>query len=199
MRNRIRAMAITTIVFVSIAIFLQFQGNVNALGTTKSKGVWHKLTFVAQLSGRTWASRVSNVTYTINTRAQGQVIFQFNKDESELTFMLVVANIENVTMAHIHLDDGATLGPIVVWLFPNAPPSTLIPGRVNGVLAKGTITSDRLTGPLAGMTLSDLMAKMQAGLAYVVVHTSQHPSGEIRGFIHQVRSNRVRTFLFFCL
>jgi hypothetical protein len=184
MKNRMKVSAIAAIVIVSLAVFFQFQGNVNALGPIESKGVWHKLTFVANLSGRTWTSRVSNVTYTIDTRAQGQAIFQFNDDKTEIKFMLIVANIENVTMAHIHIDDGAAVGPIVVWLYPREPPLKLIPGRFNGVLAMGTITSSNLVGPLAGMTLNDLLAKMQAGLAYVVVHTSQHPPGEIRGFIH---------------
>jgi hypothetical protein len=98
--------------------------------------------------------------------------------------MLLAANIQNITMAHIHVDDGAVVGPIVVWLIPRTPPQTLIPGRFNGVLAQGTITNSDLVGPLAGMSIRDLQAKIEDGLAYVVVHTSQHPPGEIRAFIH---------------
>ncbi len=39
----------------------------------------------------------------IDTTATGQAIFQLNKDETALTNRLIVANIENVVQAHIHL------------------------------------------------------------------------------------------------
>jgi hypothetical protein len=37
------------------------------------------------------------------TRAQGQATFKLSKDGTELSYKLIVANIENVSMAHIHL------------------------------------------------------------------------------------------------
>ncbi len=120
-----------------------------------------------------------------DSRAQGQAIFKFSKNGDELEYKLIVANIENVTMAHIHLASapGGT-GGIVLWLYPSAPPAQLIPGRFDGVLAEGTVTAANLVGALAGMTLDDLRAAFDAGLAYVNVHTSQFPAGEIRGDIH---------------
>ena len=139
--------------------------------------------FDAHLSGKTWTSKVSGATYAIDTRAQGQAIFHVSKDGQFIEFMLIVANIENITMAHIHIDDGALVGPIVVWLYPRTPPLQLIPGRFDGIQAKGTITASDLVGIMAGMTIGDLVNKMNDGLAYVVVHTSQHPPGEIRVFL----------------
>ncbi len=139
--------------------------------------------FDAHLSGKTWTSRISGATYTIDTQAQGQVVFQVSKDSMSIDFKLIVANIENITMAHIHIDNGAIVGPIVVWLYPRTPPLQLIPGRFDGILMQGTITASDLLGIMAGMTINDLVAKMNAGLAYVVVHTSQHPPGEIRAFV----------------
>jgi outer membrane receptor for monomeric catechols len=59
----------------------------------------------------------------------------------------------------------------------------LIPGRFNGVLAEGTITADNLVGTLAGQSLGVLIEMIKAGNAYVNVHTSQFPPGEIRGQI----------------
>ena len=117
------------------------------------------------------------------TQAQGQAIFQLSKDGTELTYKLIVANIENVNQAHIHLGPEGANGPVVVWLYPDAPPPVLIPGRFSGVLASGTITAADLVGPLAGMTLQDLLNAMEAGNTYVNVHTSQFPGGEIRGQI----------------
>ncbi len=65
-------------------------------------------------------------------------------------------------------------------------------GRMDGVLAEGTITAANLVGPLAGHPLSDLVAAIQAGNAYVNIHTNDgvapantgpgdFPGGEIRG------------------
>jgi hypothetical protein len=119
----------------------------------------------------------------VETRAQGQAIFMLSKDGETLFYKLIVANIENVVQAHIHLAASGANGPVVVWLYPSGPPAQLIPGRFNGVLAQGAITAADLAGPLAGMTISDLIAAIEAGNAYVNVHTSQYPAGEIRGQI----------------
>ena len=118
-----------------------------------------------------------------NTRAQGQAIFQLSKDGESLRYKLIVANIENVTMAHIHLAPADANGPVVAWLYPEGPPPQLIEGRFNGVLAEGVITADDLVGPLAGADLGDLVDEIIAGNTYVNVHTSQFPAGEVRGQI----------------
>jgi hypothetical protein len=51
------------------------------------------------------------------------------------------------------------------------------------VLATGAITDADLVGPLAGMTLADLVSMLDHDMGYVNVHTQQHPGGEIRGQI----------------
>lgn len=117
------------------------------------------------------------------SRAQGEATFQLSPDGMELHYKLIVANIENVAQAHIHLAPAGTNGPVVAWLYPPGPPPVLIPGRTQGVLAEGMITDASLVGPLAGGTLEDLLAEMRAGNTYVNVHTSQLPGGEVRGQI----------------
>jgi hypothetical protein len=118
-----------------------------------------------------------------DTRAQGQAVFRLSADGTELHYRLIVANIENVTQAHIHLAPAGVNGPVVAWLYPDAPPAQLIPGRTSGVLAMGTITEDDLVGLLAGASLEELIDVIIAGNAYVNVHTSQFPPGEVRGQI----------------
>ena len=124
-----------------------------------------------------------NQPVPVETRAQGQAIFQLSKDGSRLYYKLIVANINDVFMAHIHLAPEGANGPIVLWLYPNAPPPLPIPGRFDGVLAEGTVTSADLVGPLAGMELEDLVVAMEEGLTYVNVHTLAFRPGEIRGQI----------------
>jgi hypothetical protein len=140
--------------------------------------------FTASLSGQTWTSKVNpTVNYTINTPATGSAIFTFDNNSQIMNFTLQVNNIQNVTMAHIHIDTGVVVGPIVIWLYPRNQSQQLLPGNFSGVLATGTVTQYDLTGPMAGMSLSDLRNVIMTGNTYVVVHTSQNPPGEIRGFI----------------
>jgi hypothetical protein len=134
------------------------------------------LNFVAVLSG-------SQEVPPVETRARGTAIFQLNADGTELSYKLVCANIRNITQAHIHIAPAGENGPVVAWLYPSGPPSVLIPGMFNGVLAEGTITAANLVGPLAGLTLNDLLDAVKAGNAYANIHTTQNPGGEIRGQI----------------
>lgn len=131
--------------------------------------------FVAPLSG---AEEVPAVA----TNARGVAIFQLSPDGTELSYRLIASNIENILQAHIHWPGAAgTNAGVVAFLYPDAPPAELIPGRHDGTLATGTITSADLIGPLAGMTIADLVDGILAGNAYVNVHTTANPGGEIRG------------------
>jgi hypothetical protein len=138
--------------------------------------------YVAHLNGR-------NQIPPIITRAQGQAIFQLSQDGQSMRYVLIVAHIRDVIMAHIHQGPADGSGPPVVWLYPDAPPPVLIPGFSNGILAVGEITADNLVGPLAGKSLNDLLVTMRAGGTYVNVHTAAYPGGEIRG---QIFLNRGR-------
>lgn len=129
------------------------------------------------------------------TRARGNAIFHLNAEATELSYKLIAANIENAFMGHIHQGQPGVNGPIVVWLFPSTTPNVTLPlggGRLDGVIAEGTITAADLTGPLAGQPLSVLLDLLSNGGAYVNVHTNDgvdppntgpgdFPGGEIRG------------------
>ncbi|AZH25152.1 CHRD domain-containing protein [Haloplanus aerogenes] len=120
----------------------------------------------------------------VETDAQGQATFQLDKAGDELRYRLIVANIDDVSMAHIHSAPAGSNGPAVAWLYPEGGSSPeLIPGRFDGVLAEATLTADDLVGPLDGGTMNDLVALLRAGGAYVNVHTEAHPGGEVRGQI----------------
>lgn len=132
---------------------------------------------------RNFTAHASGAAAGVATPAQGEAKFQLNDDGTVLQYRLIAANIENVTQAHIHQGAPGTNGPVVAWLYPAAPPSVLIPGRFDGVLAAGVITEANLVGPLAGQPFNALIETMNAGETYVNVHTSQYPAGEIRGQI----------------
>lgn len=117
------------------------------------------------------------------SNATGLATFQHRPGSGEIHYRVNVANIENVTMSHIHLGAQGDEGPVVAWLYPEMPPPQLIEGRTQGTLAQGVIASDDLVGPLEEEELDDLLALMEAGEIYVNVHTEQYPPGEIRGQI----------------
>lgn len=51
----------------------------------------------------------------------------------------------------------------------------------NEVYETGTITADRLEGPMKGMRVSDLAVAGAKGTLYINIDTEQKPNGEIRG------------------
>jgi hypothetical protein len=131
----------------------------------------------------------------VETLAQGQALFQFSKDGSELGYKLIVAGLDNLWMAHIHVaaEPGGN-GPPVVWLLPDAPPppGSSVSGTSNGVVAEGVVMEGD-----AGVSISfdDLRTAIAEGRAYVNVHTNDFvdppntgpgdfPGGEIRGDVH---------------
>jgi hypothetical protein len=125
----------------------------------------------------------------IDSRGQGQAIFHLSEDGQSIEYKLIASNIENVVQAHIHVGPPGVNGPIVVFLYGLVPSGG---GRTDGVLSEGTITAANLIGPLAGHPLSDLIAAIESGNAYVNVHTNDgiapintgpgdFPGGEIRG------------------
>jgi CHRD domain len=155
-------------------------------------------------SGVAWARRLGKrerrelrhaaVGEVNESRAQGNATFQLNADGTELSYRLSVANIANVFQAHIHQGAVGSNGPIVVWLYPSTTPGAgpLGGGRIDGVIATGTITAANLVGPLVGMPLSALVTQLTSGNTYVNVHTNDgvaptntgpgdFPGGEIRG------------------
>lgn len=117
-----------------------------------------------------------------DSRARGVATLQLAPDGQSMSYRLIVSNIMDVTMAHIHISaEPGGDGPPAVWLYPDAPPAQPIAGRHDGVLAEGTITAANFIGPLDGMTMSDLVSMIRDGRAYVNVHTEANPGGEIRG------------------
>lgn len=137
-----------------------------------------------------------------DSRAQGQATFRVSDDGMSVSYKLIVANIENVFQAHIHLAAAGSNGPIVVWLYPSTAPvaGPLGQGRISGVIAEGTFTAANLVGPMAGRPLADLLAAIRSGGTYVNAHTNDgvaptntgpgdFPGGELRGQLNHASAH----------
>jgi len=117
--------------------------------------------FSAMLSG-------TNEVPPVTTAASGMTAFHYNAGTRELRYILTVANISNVTAAHIHRGAAGVNGPVAYTLFNSSGGGTLGPNSP----VSGTVT----------LTESDAALLTSGGL-YVNVHTTTRPAGEIRGQI----------------
>ena len=122
----------------------------------------------------------------VDTNAAGLARFWLNSDETEIHYMLIVANIDGVTQAHIHCGTPDLAGPVVAFLYG----FNEVGVTVNGILAEGVITQANVIPRAASAacpggvsTLADIIAKMRNGGAYANVHTLAFPAGEMRGTI----------------
>jgi hypothetical protein len=118
----------------------------------------------------------------VDSTAHGNAVVQMRDDGSELSYKLIVNGLEDTIMAHIHVaETPGGNGPPVLWLYPDGPPPQLIEGIFNGLLGSRTVTSADLTGAAGIDSLDALRLAIEEGRAYVNVHTSANPGGEIRG------------------
>jgi hypothetical protein len=163
---------------LAVALALLF-GAVAAAGATAAAPAD---SYTARLSG---ATEVPPRT----TPGGGEAAIQISPDGQSLSYTVTVRDITNVTMGHIHIGAVGTNGDIVLPLVPAAAPGG---GPRNGVIGQGTLTAAQLVGPLQGKPLGDLIAQLDAGNAYVNIHTATGaspatlaagdlPPGEIRG------------------
>lgn len=129
--------------------------------------------FRARLTG---ASEVPPV----ETNASGTARLRVLKEGLLLQTAVLLRRIENVTQAHIHLGQPGENGPVVAFLLSLTDPVDFRRGRITRTLTRGD-----LVGPLAGQPLSALIEQIRAGNAYVNVHTTEHPDGEIRGQVER--------------
>ena len=120
----------------------------------------------------------------VDTRAVGNAIFWLSDDGTALRYRLVTSRMQDITQSHIHIAPRGVNGPVVVFLF-----GLVAAGQDNaGILAEGTITAANLIARPAigfGATMPELVAAMRNGNAYVNVHTTSWPGGEIRGQIKE--------------
>jgi len=131
-------------------------------------------TFVAALNGAN--ERPNPVT----TAATGNATLRLFDDDS-VQFTIQVASIDSVISSHIHAGGAETAGPILFG-FPATSPPASFTQLAN--LHTGTITPTS-TGFQNSFTWDSLLTRLNAGTAYVNVHTRRNQGGEIRGQLNR--------------
>jgi hypothetical protein len=149
-------------VIMSISVSVIFTNQVNA---QQQNG------YVTTLNGKNEVPSHADVTAT------GISGFIVNSGNSKVWYQIEAEGLNGVTQAHIHSGKVGENGPVVATLFKGNKDT------VNGALVQGSITADKLEGPLKGKSISDLIDLFDDASAYVNVHTETFPDGEIRGQI----------------
>jgi CHRD domain len=147
--------------------------NLSSLAPTKKN-------FVATLVG-------TNEVPAVTTTAAGRIDLVQEDSVNILYTLVTTARTDSITMAHIHAAAAGANGPIMVWFFPTE--AARAPGNgggtaaaVNGVIRVGRITKAG-TAFIAPFTWDSLLTRINAGTAYLNVHTRKNGGGEIRGQI----------------
>jgi len=149
-------------------------------------------TFKATLRG------INETPGPVATQATGSFTATLSSDGTTLSYTVTYANLNaQVLFSHIHFGLAKETGGIMVFLcgppagtpmtgppagFPNPP---ACPDTLSGTVS-GTVTAANVVGPNSqGITPAADFAKvvqaMREGAAYVNVHSSRSPGGEIRG------------------
>lgn len=132
--------------------------------------------FTATLSG-------AGVVPATASTTTGSITFSSVPGDSILTYSLSVSNMTGVTQAQLHSGAAGANGPILAWLLPVNGNAAQAPSvALDGVISLGDIAPAWIrTNPR--LTMDSVKALMIAGRAYVDVHSSAFPNGELRGQI----------------
>ena len=129
---------------------------------------------------------------SVSTPADGVFQARVTNQGSGFDYVLQYEDIAGtVQQAHIHFAQWAVNGPIVVWLCGTAtnpgPAGTQTcpqSGTLRGTITAANVLAAPTTQQLAAGEIGEVIRAMRAGAAYVNIHSSVSPGGEIRGQIH---------------
>jgi hypothetical protein len=145
---------------------------------------------------RTKLTGLEETTATINTPASGEFKATISEDGTMIKYEETYRDLSStVTQSHIHFGRPALSGQIVLYLCTNltppvGPPTpqacpTSSPATITGVLTEADVIASPVVGgqgiDAGAEGFAEMVKAIRTGSAYVNVHTTNHPSGEIRG------------------
>lgn len=142
---------------------------------------------------RSWSIQRERLTgyqetpLALSTTGTGRIAVAVNEQAQEIDYRLSYDALEgDITQAHIHFGARAQSGGISAFLctnLGNGPAGTQScpadPATVTGTIRPADVIGPAAQGIAAGQ-FGELLAALRVGAAYVNVHSSLHPGGEIR-------------------
>ncbi len=194
MKKLCMSAALAALVVLSIGNFSTKANN------SSDPGVVRLATVAFDDDATTFRARLRGLNETpgpVATQATGSFTAALSSDGSTLSYTVSYSNLNaQVLFSHIHFGFPKESGGIMVFLcgpaagaaggppagFPNPP---ACPDTTSGTVS-GTVTAANVVGPNSqGITPAADFAKvvqaMREGAAYVNVHSTRSPGGEIRG------------------
>jgi hypothetical protein len=154
---------------------------------------------VAGADARTFSARPLNgyeENPDISTVARGSFDATLSADGTTLSYEVRFDGLEGaVTQSHIHFGKPAINGGISIWLCGTAaaPGPAGTPACPESGSVSRDVTAADVVGPLGqGIepgAFGEIIAAMRSGHAYVNVHSTKWPGGEIRAQINTTRSS----------
>jgi glucose/arabinose dehydrogenase len=115
----------------------------------------------------------------VNTDAAAVAMFRLNNNGTLSFELRALRPIENATAAHIHLGASGQNGPAVLFLYGPTAGEDFDTGEV---ISSGTATDGNVMAQTNfTATIANLAERIRQGRAYVNLHTTDVPSGAIRG------------------
>jgi len=168
------------------------------------KRIWIVAVAVALAAGAAWANGRSHRNAfraivdgyqeipTLSTTGHGLIVLHVAANGSSIGYALRYDALEGeVLQAHIHLGRPAFNGGVMVFLcsnLGNGPVGTPTCPGPNGGEVSGTLDADSVVAGAAAQgvgagELDEVIAALRNHAAYVNIHTTAYPGGEIRGNI----------------
>jgi hypothetical protein len=115
----------------------------------------------------------------VNTPSSGIARFALKPDGTLSYELLATGPITQALQAHIHLGARGQNGPVVVFLYGPGSGENFQPGDL---ISSGTLEdANVIARPGFTATIASVAERMRQGRAYVNLHTTANPGGEIRG------------------
>lgn len=126
---------------------------------------------------------------SVSSTASGRFRAMVDAAAGRIDYQLGYAGLQGaVRQAHIHVGQRSVNGGISVFLCQtasNPDPTGLAPTCPASGVVNGTLTAANVIGPggqgVAAGEFAELLAAMRGGVAYINVHSSTFPGGEVRG------------------
>ncbi len=126
--------------------------------------------YTAQLVG-------TEVVPSVRSEAGGTLELTVSEDGQSVAYVFVLEDLEGLTLARLRVGEPGEDGDEIFTVYPGPTKK----GAFSGVAAEGSFSAEDLVGPLEGKTIADFVALVEEGSVYVIVGSTEHRGGELRG------------------
>ena len=147
---------------------------------------------------RTKLTGLEETTATINSPGGGEFTATISEDETMIKYVETYRDLSSaIAQSHIHFGRPGLSGQVVLFLCTNLTPpvgppmpqacplSLSSPATITGTLTEADVIASPVVGGQGidpgAAGFAEMVKAIRTGSAYVNVHTTNHPSGEIRG------------------